>query len=101
MKALQIAHQFIGYRYNYARVAKDLVRDAFCALTVDQNAICGLFLDQRRVYLKQARDANSPRILHSRIAPQRIAFVHKVKRTLRSEEHTSELQSRGHLVCRL
>src|SRR5207253_7297929 len=24
-----------------------------------------------------------------------------VRRTLRSEEHTSELQSRGHLVCRL
>src|SRR5690625_6685964 len=24
-----------------------------------------------------------------------------VKTTLRSEEHTSELQSRGHLVCRL
>src|SRR5690625_6668476 len=28
---------------------------------------------------------------------QRIAFA----RVLRSEEHTSELQSRGHLVCRL
>src|SRR5690625_6895841 len=27
------------------------------------------------------------------------AFVHTV--TTRSEEHTSELQSRGHLVCRL
>src|SRR5437660_4966386 len=27
--------------------------------------------------------------------------VLKQKRLLRSEEHTSELQSRGHLVCRL
>src|SRR5690625_5757272 len=27
--------------------------------------------------------------------------IEKVGRELRSEEHTSELQSRGHLVCRL
>src|SRR5690625_5519028 len=26
---------------------------------------------------------------------------HEAPRSLRSEEHTSELQSRGHLVCRL
>src|SRR5439155_21766700 len=32
-----------------------------------------------------------------------LQFAHKVTRLsgLRSEEHTSELQSRGHLVCRL
>src|SRR5690625_6769961 len=28
-------------------------------------------------------------------------FNHQVENVLRSEEHTSELQSRGHLVCRL
>src|SRR5439155_13769313 len=27
--------------------------------------------------------------------------LERLERTLRSEEHTSELQSRGHLVCRL
>src|SRR5690625_6547492 len=27
--------------------------------------------------------------------------LHKMTETMRSEEHTSELQSRGHLVCRL
>src|SRR5690625_6166805 len=27
--------------------------------------------------------------------------VNQLKQSLRSEEHTSELQSRGHLVCRL
>src|SRR5690625_6074562 len=38
--------------------------------------------------------------------PQQNAYVERYNRTvrydwLRSEEHTSELQSRGHLVCRL
>src|SRR5690625_6056946 len=28
-------------------------------------------------------------------------LISSLKETLRSEEHTSELQSRGHLVCRL
>src|SRR5690625_6491691 len=27
--------------------------------------------------------------------------IHNIEQKLRSEEHTSELQSRGHLVCRL
>src|SRR5690625_6771231 len=35
----------------------------------------------------------------SRITISRVALHHG--RHLRSEEHTSELQSRGHLVCRL
>src|SRR5690625_6111147 len=29
------------------------------------------------------------------------SFVHAADNAMRSEEHTSELQSRGHLVCRL
>src|SRR5207253_11295101 len=28
-------------------------------------------------------------------------LAHRFTRSIRSEEHTSELQSRGHLVCRL
>src|SRR5437660_9135880 len=35
------------------------------------------------------------------IAAARAALVARLPTTLRSEEHTSELQSRGHLVCRL
>src|SRR5207253_10270608 len=35
-----------------------------------------------------------------RIGPQSGAFVFLIT-SIRSEEHTSELQSRGHLVCRL
>src|SRR5690625_6677636 len=38
----------------------------------------------------------SPPWIHRRVEP-----VAKSLRSLRSEEHTSELQSRGHLVCRL
>src|SRR5690625_6641406 len=30
-----------------------------------------------------------------------ITLVQSIERDIRSEEHTSELQSRGHLVCRL
>src|SRR5437870_8341152 len=51
----------------------------------------------------------SPKILTQRLVtphPERLAYIrnalrqgHTVKQ--RSEEHTSELQSRGHLVCRL
>src|SRR5690625_922510 len=29
------------------------------------------------------------------------AFIENISEALRSEDHTSELQSRGHLVCRL
>src|SRR5690625_5363697 len=33
--------------------------------------------------------------------PTRPQSIHRIEATWRSEEHTSELQSRGHLVCRL
>src|SRR5690625_5905030 len=35
------------------------------------------------------------------LAALAVPFDHADKATQRSEEHTSELQSRGHLVCRL
>src|SRR5207253_7554192 len=35
------------------------------------------------------------------IAPQNPAVLSSVGEVNRSEEHTSELQSRGHIVCRL
>src|SRR5437870_11941282 len=35
------------------------------------------------------------------VIAQRVQAAWAVGRPLRSEEHTSELQSRGHLVCRL
>src|SRR5207253_10941485 len=37
----------------------------------------------------------------SRVAPEVAAKIHESAPSMRSEEHTSELQSRGHLVCRL
>src|SRR5690625_6424316 len=42
-------------------------------------------------------------VAHNRDAPQLRAPARRgpVDEVLRSEEHTSELQSRGHLVCRL
>src|SRR5687768_18289413 len=41
------------------------------------------------------------RFLHYCTAPTRLAFELSLAGTGRSEEHTSELQSRLHLVCRL
>src|SRR5579872_7568811 len=35
------------------------------------------------------------------VGPGRATMDHSLARTARSEEHTSELQSRPHLVCRL
>src|SRR5690625_6451088 len=35
------------------------------------------------------------------VSPDISLYKEEINRSLRSEEHTSELQSRGHLVCRL
>src|SRR5690625_6624819 len=35
------------------------------------------------------------------LSPKAEGLINEQERALRSEEHTSELQSRGHLVCRL
>src|SRR5690625_5531799 len=40
-------------------------------------------------------------VILSTVSPFAIAFLATVWFIKRSEEHTSELQSRGHLVCRL
>src|SRR5437870_13764335 len=47
-----------------------------------------------RLRLAARRAGARPRSLHTNLP-------HIRHRDLRSEEHTSELQSRGHLVCRL
>src|SRR5690625_5310324 len=49
------------------------------------------------------KDIDGSIILFSSILALAIIIKHKgnIKRLRRSEEHTSELQSRGHLVCRL
>src|SRR3989442_5301959 len=62
-------------------------------------------LFRSRLFSSAARPCSSP--LRGRISPAR-AYSDSARRssprsllTLRSEEHTSELQSRPHLVCRL
>src|SRR5690625_7941068 len=56
-----------------------------------RNSILGLYLVDMRAGLTDAED------LVDDLALDRYSFI----RDARSEEHTSELQSRGHLVCRL
>src|SRR5690625_6591574 len=48
-------------------------------------------LEQTRAIMEAARETDSPVIMQASAGA----------RKYRSEEHTSELQSRGHLVCRL
>src|SRR5690606_39729370 len=71
-----------------------------------------LFRSDRQSYAAQSRSsevrpphrqfARSPRALRPQVQPrQRSAHVLRRKHAARSEEHTSELQSRENLVCRL
>src|SRR5439155_13156086 len=52
-------------------------------------------------YTTLFRSVNRCRTTGARAARRRRLFVHDAEALNRSEEHTSELQSRGHLVCRL
>src|SRR5207253_5498019 len=52
-------------------------------------------------YRRRRRAAQSPHLGRRRLAHRSPLLVHAQERRQRSEEHTSELQSRGHLVCRL
>src|SRR5690625_6148449 len=55
--------------------------------------VAGMYCEEKRLYGVQFH----PEVTHT-LQGKRILehFIHE-----RSEEHTSELQSRGHLVCRL
>src|SRR5690625_6021447 len=64
------------HQYKYARWARD--------------AVVGQYFEQRPARSKKAIQ------LAGTIKTRKHSFTN-----LRSEEHTSELQSRGHLVCRL
>src|SRR3712207_7100031 len=64
-----------------------------------------LFRSQGRAYLIRLRDAMNDNGVPEDVQNSVREFVegeqHPRARTLRSEEHTSELQSRQYLVCRL
>src|SRR5690625_6775539 len=52
----------------------------------------------------RGKNWSSPGFIRSQINPdasRMLRFLGSVTIVIRSEEHTSELQSRGHLVCRL
>src|SRR5439155_12319099 len=55
----------------------------------------------RRAAALDLDDEERPLLLQGQLLPQRLGESHPLRQKLRSEEHTSELQSRGHLVCRL
>src|SRR5437870_10848219 len=55
-------------------------------------------LFRSREKMRSVNARSSPRSMSAKVASACVAFS-DIER--RSEEHTSELQSRGHLVCRL
>src|SRR5437870_7526951 len=64
--------------------------------TLFRSSIC----ETPRSRRKEGRSRSAPaEVLHPRHVP--LPFGRRIARRPRSEEHTSELQSRGHLVCRL
>src|SRR5207253_10230652 len=65
-----------------------LFRSAF-----PQTSLCATGMPARTLTMAH----NLPQTLFS----GRLCAIVKVRAGIRSEEHTSELQSRGHLVCRL
>src|SRR2546429_4908422 len=73
--------------------AEDGIRDV--AVTGVQTCALPIF----RAFERSARESPRPRALFRR--PFRRARERSLRSPRRSEEHTSELQSRLHLVCRL
>src|SRR5207253_10190851 len=57
--------------------------------------------DERRGVVRRARVVGLERTVRRLARRHHRLRAEDVDRELRSEEHTSELQSRGHLVCRL
>src|SRR5437763_12614470 len=55
----------------------------------------------RKIPLLRSNLVTEIRKFFARAVPMSFDAVHAVRRTLRSEEHTSELQSPMYLVCRL
>src|SRR5437870_13500739 len=57
---------------------------------------------ERAGLISRSRDAQRrPRRLEPKPLAEATQWLERYRRLWRSEEHTSELQSRGHLVCRL
>src|SRR5690625_6018696 len=99
----QIAN-FLGYSSLYLKVILSFVTSFLVAFVAIPKVI-------RVAYRKQLMDVPGDRSSHTNKVPSlggvaiyfAIVIVTSIFSAdmLRSEEHTSELQSRGHLVCRL
>src|SRR5690625_6576250 len=63
-------------------------------LSTPDTSVADLIGDVDPVRVAEGRRLGDPETIHYGLVP-------RANRGIRSEEHTSELQSRGHLVCRL
>src|SRR5207253_6816097 len=95
------SEEAVSLRAHVANLQEDFAGE----LALDGQIVLSRVLRAQRLW-ELAEEKNGPikRPVHG-LVPRRVkegvGHVGKGRALLRSEEHTSELQSRGHLVCRL
>src|SRR5437660_1580404 len=85
---------FIGIRVNRAKTS-GMVNITSCVIFFER---CGIHPDLHSFPTRRSSDLVDVKLGHP---PPSTRDPLRAARATRSEEHTSELQSRGHLVCRL
>src|SRR5437660_6221886 len=95
--------------YENLENVKAEVRDGILYVTIDRpkvlNALNGQTVEEiYKVFAEGRDDANVKAVIVTGGGEKAFvagADINELAQKTRSEEHTSELQSRGHLVCRL
>src|SRR5439155_3320656 len=84
-KSFQIFGDFLGNREQDLGGIEGPFRHTLCAGAIDQAAMFGLFLNQRRVDFEQTWRSRRPGVLHPGKTPERVPLVHQGKRALALE----------------
>src|SRR5690625_6218573 len=114
IKFTRKSRKFSTYKGKIGKITKNLINRRFYTnvplqkITTDTTEFKYYVLDSdgriniKKAYLDSFLDMFNGEILSYRLSkkPNAKAIIDALDETIRSEEHTSELQSRGHLVCR-
>src|SRR5437870_11724867 len=86
--------------YSFVSIFFFTARAASCFSTLSLHDALPIYLIDRVVLFAQGDDLGASGRLFGLGSRSRTGPRSQPKKSARSEEHTSELQSRGHLVCR-